>query len=107
MRVDPRRNLAATAAGVLGVALGVLPSLLDQYAPFPPARIALVAAGVVSLVAGAWPSRRVRFALLLVVVPALAIVGVLAMFSIGIPVLLTGAVAAYGLLIEYAREGRD
>ena len=105
--LDPRRNLAATAAGILGVGLFAAPWLLDPNAPLTPARLALLAAGVLSLLAGAAPSRRARFVLLVPVVPAFLIVGFLALFSIGIPVLLTGAIAAYGLLIEYAREGRD
>lgn len=107
MRLDPRRNLAATAAGILGVFLFVLPWLVDPEAPVGPARLLLLAAGIASLLAGAWPSRRVRFVLLAAVVVALLIVAVLAMFSIWIPVLLVAAMAAYGLFIEYAREGRD
>lgn len=104
--LDPRRNLAATAAGILGVGLFAVPWLLDPAAPLSLARLALLAAATLSLLAGAAPSRRVRFVLLVAVVPAFLLVGVLALFSIGIPILLTGAVAAYGLLIEYAREGR-
>ena len=98
--------MAATAAGVLGVGLFAAPWLLDPNAPLSLFRMALLAAATLSLLAGAAPTRRVRFVLLVAVVPAFLIVGFLALFSIGIPVLLTGAIAAYGLFIEYAREGR-
>ena len=103
--LDPRRNLAATAAGVLG--LGLFGSLFVlATSPFSPVGIGLLGAGLLSLLAGAAPARRNRFVLLLVAVPTFAIAGFLALFSIGIPVLVVAGVAAYGLLIEYAREGR-
>lgn len=107
MRLDPRRNLAATAAGILGVFLFALPWLQDPNAPIGPARLLLLAAGIGSLVAGAWPSRRVRFVLLAAVVVAFLIVAILAMFSLWLPILLVAGFATYGLLVEYAREGRD
>jgi len=106
MTLDPRRNLAATAAGILGIGLALL-WVVDTGGPEPPGRIALLAAGILSVVAGAWPSRRVRFLLLVPAVVAFAIVGIVALGDPGFAIVLTSAVAAYGLFIEYAREGRD
>jgi nitrate reductase NapE component len=107
MRLDPRRNLAATAAGILGVFLFALPWLQNPNAPIGPARLLLLVAGIASLLAGALPSRRVRFLLLLGAVPAFLIITILAMFSIWLPMLLVALVATYGLVVEYAREGRE
>ena len=95
----------ATAAGVGGIGLAIAVAIVYP-APFNVVRLALFLAGVASLVAGAAPSRRVRFVLLAVAVPTLVIVGVLGLFTIGIAVLVIAAIAAYGLFIEYAREGR-
>ena len=107
MRLDPRRNLAATGAGLFALVFFVVPWLLDQYAPIGPGRLALLAAGVAGLLAGAWPSRRVRFVLLIGVTLTFVIVGILALWSIGLAILLAAGFAVYGLLMEYAREGRD
>jgi hypothetical protein len=107
MRLDPRRNLAATAAGILGVFLFVLPWLQNPDAPVGPVRLLLLLTGIASLLAGAWASRRVRFVLLLGVVPSYVIITILAMFSIWLPMLLVGLMATYALFVEYAREGRE
>jgi hypothetical protein len=107
MRLDPRRNLAATAAGILGVGLFALPWMIDPTAPVGPFRLALFVAALASFLAGSWPSRRVRFVLLVPIVLVLAIVGIVALEGIGIAILLTAGIAAYGLFVEYAREGRD
>lgn len=105
-RLDPRRNLPATVAGILGVLLFALPWLTDPAAPVDVARLVLLAAAVTSLLAGAWPSRRVRFVLLLPVVLALTFVGIVALGGIGQLIVLVAALAAYALFVEYARPGR-
>ncbi|HJP87789.1 MAG TPA: hypothetical protein VJ850_01995 [Candidatus Limnocylindrales bacterium] len=104
MRFDPRRNLAATAAGIWGVVLFALPWLLDVNAPLDVARLVLLAAGVTALFAGSWPSRRGRFVLLVPVVLALTFVSILASEGIGLAIMATDVIAAYALFIEYARE---
>ena len=103
--LDPRRNLAASAVGLLGVGLYVAITMLHPVSEILPARLALLLAGLASALAGAAPSRRVRFLLLVPVVATFVIVGILSMFTIGIPILLVAAISAYALLIEYAREG--
>jgi hypothetical protein len=106
MRLDPRRNLAATAAGILGVGLFALPWFVDPGTPLDPARLMLLAAAATSLLAGAWPSRRGRFLLLVPVVLAFTLIGIVAQGGIGLAIMLVAALSAYGLFIEYAREGR-
>ena len=107
MKLDPRRNIAATAAGIVSLGLGLGIWLIRPEAPFTPARIALLAAGVACLVAGSWPSRRVRFVLVAAALVTLTVVGALAFMTIGFSILVGAALASYGLFIEYAREGRD
>ena len=107
VRLDPRRNLAATAAGVWGAVLFALPSLLDVNTPLDVARLVLLAAGVTALLAGAWPTRQGRFTLLVPVVLALTFVSILAVEGIGLAIMATDVIAAYALYIEYAREGRE
>jgi len=107
MKLDPKRNIAATAAGIVSVGLVIGIWLIDRNAPFPPARIALLAAGIASLVAGSWPSRRVRFVLIAIVLVTLTVVGALAFMTIGFSILVGAALASYGLFTEYAREGPE
>jgi hypothetical protein len=107
MRFSFRRNLPATAAGILGIGLFVLPSIGDSAAPIDPARLVLLAAAATSLLAGAWPSRRGRFVLLLPGVAGFAFIGTIAEGEIGRAIVLVAVIAAYGLFLEYAREGRD
>jgi hypothetical protein len=106
MTLDPRRNLAATAAGLLGVVLFALPWAIDPAAPVDPPRLLLLAAAGTSFIAGAWPSRRVRFVLLLPVVLDYTLVGIVAQGAIGLAIMLLAALAAYALFVEYARERR-
>ena len=107
MRLDPRRNLAATTAGVLGVALFVAIELYEPTGWYNPLRLLLCAAGIASLIAGSWPSRRVRFLLLLGAAPAMLLVGILGLWTVGLAILPVAVVAGFALVVEYAREGRD
>jgi hypothetical protein len=107
MRLDPRRNLPATAAGILGIGLFALPSVGDAAAPVDAARLVLLAAAASSLLAGAWPSRRGRFLLLLPGVAGFAFIGTIALGEISRAIVLVAVLAAYGLFLEYAREGRE
>ena len=107
MRLDPRRNLAATGAGIWGVGLFVLPWFVDPAVPMGPGRLFLLAIAVTSLLAGAWPSRRVRFILLVPVVLAFTVLGIITLEGIGLAIVLVAVIATYGLFIEYAREGRE
>jgi hypothetical protein len=107
MRLDPRRNLAATGAGIWGIGLFALPWFVDPAVPVGPARLLLLAISVTSLVAGAWPSRRGRFVLLVPVVLAFTFLGIITLEGIGLAIVLVAVIAAYGLFIEYAREGRE
>ena len=107
MRLDPRRNLAATAAGILGVALFVAIELSEPTGWYNPLRLILLAAGIASIAAGSWPSRRRRFLILLGVVPTLVVIGFLALFSVGLAILLIAAVNGFALVVEYFGEGRD
>jgi hypothetical protein len=107
MQLDPRRNLPATAAGILGVGLFALPSVGDPAAPVDAARLVLLAAAAGSLLAGAWPSRRGRFLLLVSGVAGFTFIGTIAMGDIGRAIVLVAALAVYGLFLEYAREGRE
>ena len=104
-RLDPRRNLAATAAGVLGVALFVAIELYEPTGWLNGLRLILFAAALATLAAGTWPSRSVRFRLLLVAVPALILVGIFALWTVGYLILLVALVAGVALLVEYGREG--
>jgi hypothetical protein len=106
MRLDPRRNLPATAAGVLGAGLFAFPWTIDPAALIDAGRLLLLAAAATSLLAGAWPSRRGRFVLLLPVVLDFTLIGIVAVGGIGGAILLVAAISAYGLFLEYAREGR-
>jgi hypothetical protein len=107
MRLDPRRNLPATAAGVLGVGLFALPWAIDPAAPVDAARLVLLASAAGSLLGGAWPSRRGRFIVLVPVVLAFTFIGIIALGDIGRAIVLVAVLAAYGLFLEYAREGRE
>ena len=107
MAVDPRRNLAATVAGALGVALFVAIELSEPTGWLNPLRLLFGAAAVAALVAGSWPSHRVRLALLLGAVPAMLIVGIFALWTVGLAMLPIALVTGVGLLVEYAREGRE
>ena len=104
MRLDPTRNLAATGAGIWGIALFALPFLIDPSLPIGPSRLALLATGIASLLAGSWPSRRVRFAVLVPVTMAFTFIGIITLEGIGLAIVLVAAIAAYALFVEYTRE---
>ena len=106
-RLDPRRNLAATGAGIWGIALFALPFFVDPSVPIGPNRLLLLAIAATSMLAGAWPSRRVRFALLVPATLAFTFLGIITLEGIGLAIVLIAVIAAYGLFVEYAREGRE
>jgi hypothetical protein len=104
MRLDPRRNVAATMAGIVGIGLFAVGWAMDPTAPFGPGRYVLLAAAFAGLVAGAWPSRRVRFVVLVPVVLALTFLGIVVVEGIGLAIVVVAVIAAYGLFIESRRE---
>jgi hypothetical protein len=107
MALDPRRNLAATAAGLWAVAIFVLPWFVDPSQPIGPGRLALLVIGIASLIAGALRSRRVRFLLLVPVTLAFTFLGIVTLEGIGLAIVLVAVIAVYALFIEYAREGHN
>jgi hypothetical protein len=107
MRFDPRRNFAATAAGALAVAVFLAIEVMEPVNWLNPLRLLLLAAGIAALLAGSWPSRRVRLVLLLAAAPVMLLVGIFALWTVGILILPIALVAGIGLFVDYAREGRD
>ncbi|HJP87790.1 MAG TPA: hypothetical protein VJ850_02000 [Candidatus Limnocylindrales bacterium] len=107
MVLDPRRNLAATAAGILGIALFVAIEAFEPTNWLNAFRLLFGAAALAALVAGSWPSRRVRFSLLLVAAPTMLLVAIFALWTVGFLMLPIFLVSGVGLLVEYAREGRE
>src|SRR3954447_16829238 len=105
MALDPRRNLAATAAGLWAVAIFALPWFLDPTTDVGPGRLGLLVIGIASLIAGAWPPRKGRFVLLVPVTLAFTFLGIVTLEGIGLAIVLVAVIAVYALYIEYAREG--
>ena len=106
MELDPRRNLAATGAGVWGIVLFALPFFVDPTVPIGPSRLLLLAISATSILAGAWPAPRVRFTMLVAVTLAFTFLGIITLEGIGLTIVLIAVIAAYGLFLEYARAGR-
>jgi hypothetical protein len=106
MRLDPRRNIAATIAGAAGVALFVAIELYEPRNLLNPLRLILLGAGLAALAAGSWPAPRLRLRLLLIATPIFLLVAFAGAMTVGLFILPVALIAGFAALIEYQREGR-